>query len=343
MTRKKLTTVIAILLVGISLLIWMQWKGISLQEVAGLGGRQPAAAKAGGTAGDAPDKETAPAKSPAGPEPELLFEQVRLLLANLAPEKRRHIIEDQQRFRQFVEQEARNESLLAAARDNRLEDDANVRFLRQRAADNVVRELYMKRLIESKIPEDFPSEDQIRQYYEKNRDQFRVGERVQVWQIFLPFTDKTGESDVKGLESKAEVIVKDIRTGKVSFAEAAYTYSAHESSRSNGGYMGLIKIGDLRPGIDKALEGLEEGRVSAPVKTDEGLHILKKGTTVPGREFALEQVRGQIRRHLLNQAAQQLKQAVYDQAAKSYPVDLKDSKTEEWRLRLRTDWTERQQ
>lgn len=337
MTRKKLIlTILVLFLLGLPLGFWLKSEGISLDGLAGLAGG--GVEKNAGTGRETSAPRAGNDKSaPEPPEPELRFDHVRLLFGNLEPEQRRRLIGDQQRFRQFVRQEARNESLLAAARANNLQDDANVSFLRQRAADNVVRELYMKTLIQSKIPKDFPGDDRIREYYDQHKDQFKVGDRIQIWQIFLPITDNMKDAGIKALEDKADGLVKDLRAGKTSFAEAAYRYSEHEPSRSNGGYMGLIKVADLRPAIGEALAGLQEGRVSDPVRTGDGVHIFRKGTTVPGRLLPLEQVRGQVRQALLKQAVRQLQQAIYDQAASTYPVNLAESKIEEWRLRLRTD------
>jgi hypothetical protein len=58
---------------------------------------------------------------------------------------------------------------------------------------------------------------------------------------------------------------------------------------------------------------------------------------VPAQPVAYDQIDTQIRELLVRQARAQLRQAVYDQARKTYPVEVKDAKVEEWRLRLRTN------
>lgn len=333
MTKAKLGVVV-LLLLGAGALTLVKLQGVSLRGLVGLEGAQavpPASeGKSVSEAGDKAGQQTEAA-------PVVTFDDIRLIIDNLDKKHRQQLLDNQALFQKIAEQEVRNASLLAAAKANHLQDNPNVKFLMQRAADNLARELYLKRLISSKIPDDFPTQAQIKQYYDNNKDKFRLDDRMHVWQIFLPITDKMGPTDIKALEARADGIVKDIKTGKISFAEAAYAYSAHEQSKINGGYMGLIKIKDLRPGIDNALAALGEGKISQPVKTEEGLHIFKKGATVPARDLTLAEAGGQIRKFLIKQAVEQLRKAVYEQAVKTYPVDLKAAKIEEWRLRLRTE------
>ncbi|MEX2523329.1 MAG: peptidylprolyl isomerase [Gammaproteobacteria bacterium] len=265
------------------------------------------------------------------------FESVRNLLANADAGQRRSLLADEEKFRELIRQEARNQSLLAAARANNLHEDGNVRFLMERAADNVLREVYMKRLIGNNLAGDFPSDAQIREYYEKNQDRFRLGERVHIWQVFLPVTEAMDEQQVKSVRERAEAVAADIRSGKTSFASAALEYSGHEPSRNNGGYMGLVNVDELRPGLARPILELEQGEISEPVRTEEGIHIVRKGETVTGRAVALDEVRDQVRDHLRNQAANRIREAIHEKAQETYPVDVDEARIEEWRLRLRTD------
>ena len=139
------------------------------------------------------------------------------------------------------------------------------------------------------------------------------------------------------LKQQAEGIIKDIDKGKIDFATAASKYSKHEASRNNGGYMGLIKLSDLIPGVEKPLMGLKEGKLSKPIETEAGIHILKRGALVEVQQIELAQVDVQIRQLLRKQAVAQLREAIFEQAKKTYPIDLKDNKIEELRLRLRTN------
>ncbi|MBI2994968.1 MAG: peptidylprolyl isomerase [Gammaproteobacteria bacterium] len=272
-----------------------------------------------------------------GAEAALEMTQVQAVVANLAPNQRQALLADAKAFQRFARQEADNISVLAAARANNADKEANTAFLMQRSAESILRESYMNRLVAGKIPADFPTETQTKEYFDKNRDKLVIGERIHVWQVFLPSADAKDEKAVAALQKQADGIAADISQGKLDFAAAASRYSAHEPSRNNGGYMGLLAVKDMKPEIGKALQGLGEGALSKPIRTDSGFHILRRGGSVAGRAISYDEAKDQIRQLLVSQARSQLRKAIYEQARQSYPVALTDTKIEEWRLRLRTN------
>ena len=275
--------------------------------------------------------------SKAGSEASLELAQIQALVANLAPNQRQALLADAKAFQRFAQQEADNVSVLAAAHANNADKESNTAFLMQRSAENVLRESYLNRLVAAKVPADFPTEAQTREYFDKNKEKLVIGERIHVWQIFLPIADAKDEKAIAALQKQADGIAAELSQGKLEFAVAASRYSAHEASRLNGGYMGLLAMKEVKPEIGNVLQALTEGALSKPLRTDAGFHILKRGGSVPGRAISYEEAKAQIRQLLISQARGQLRKAIYDQARQSYPVALTETKVEEWRLRLRTN------
>lgn len=278
----------------------------------------------------------------ARPNPELAdtmltFADIQKLFANLDANQRQAYLNNEETFNQYIRQEASNLSVLAAARVNQVDKDENTAYLMQRSADNILRESYLTRLIAEKIPADFPTPEQVQQYYESNKEGFVLDERLHVWQIFFQIKNDMDKKAVAALQTQADKILKDIKNNKIDFADAAMQYSEHGASKVNGGYMGLIKVSELKPELSKALLSLPEDKLSQPIKSDTGIHLLKRGAKIAKQPVNLNQVQAQIRELLFKQARIQLRQAIYEQASKTYPIDLKDNKVEEWRLRLRTN------
>jgi hypothetical protein len=257
------------------------------------------------------------------------------ILGHLNTTQRQTVLGSTDSFRKMVRQEADNRAILAAALSNKLQDDPETRYLMQRGAENVLREVYLNRLIAGKIPADFPTAAQVREYYDKNKEKFVVAERVNVWQIFLPVGAK-GEN-AAAQQKQAEAIVKELNENKIDFPAAAQKHSRHEQSRYNGGYMGLVSVSDLKPDIRKALMAADEGRIVGPIKSETGIHIMKRGSTVAAQPISFEQSEAQIRQLLSRQARAQLRKAILEQARTTYPLGLEDDKIEEWRLRLKTN------
>lgn len=324
------------------LLIIEQAGALSIRELLGLDDKQePAKVSSDEKQDTAKSPETAKqdwAKTrEVRPVTSLGFADIQKIFANLNAGQRQSYLKDVSTFRQFVKQEAGHLSILEAAISNNVDKDENTRYLMKRGAENILRESYLKKLMASKIPKDFPTDQQLREYYDKNKQQFVIEQRIQVWQVYLQIDQDMDKKALASLQKKASTIIKEIQQDKLDFATAAIKYSEHAQSKANGGYMGLLKVSELRPEITRPLLALAEGKLSQAIKTDSGLHILKRGAIIPKQDVSLEQVRAQIRNLLKKQVLTQLGQAIYEQAGKTYPVELNDNKVEEWRLRLRTN------
>lgn len=265
------------------------------------------------------------------------LDYVTLLIANMNQQERSKVLETPELFKQVIESEANNLSIVSAAITNKVEQDRNVDFLMRRGAENILREAYLNRLVVSKLPKDFPSEAQINEYYETNKSQFVIPERVHVWQIFFKKTESIDKKGLAELTKKAEKIISDIKKGKTDFSNLAISQSEHEQSKALGGYMGLLKTSELLPEMKDSILKLKEGELSKPVESESGLHILKRGKIVSAETLELKQVKAQISQLLIKQANLQLRQAIFVQANKEYPQGLSDKKLEEWRLRLKTN------
>ncbi|OGT79555.1 MAG: hypothetical protein A3H91_15470 [Gammaproteobacteria bacterium RIFCSPLOWO2_02_FULL_61_13] len=259
------------------------------------------------------------------------------VLENVDSSQRAAVLADEATFKRFVQRETDAASLLQAAKANNLHQDPDVTFLMQRGSENILREVYLNRLVTSKVPAGFPTEEQMRQYFEQNKAKLVIPERVQAWQVFFPFEKNADAKAKAAVGQRADSVARDLAQNKITFAEAAQKFSGHEASRQKGGDMGLVSVSDLKPEIKQALLALPEGQVSSPLKTDAGVHIVKRGAKTAAQPLEYEAIKDQIRPLMLKQATAQLRNAILEQARKTYPVEVDAKKIEEFRLRLRTD------
>ena len=278
MNRFRSVFLLLVLFVSV-LLIIDQAGALSIRELLGLDDKQePAKA----STKDSSDEKQDTAKSPetakqdwaktreVRPANSLGFADIQKIFANLNAGQRQSYLKDASTFRQFVKQEAGNLSILEAAISNNVDEDENTRYLMKRGAENVLRESYLKKLMASKIPKDFPTDQQLREYYDKNKEQFVIEQRIQVWQVYLQIDQDMDKKALASLQKKASTIIKEIQQGKLDFATAAIKYSEHAQSKANGGYMGLLKVSELKPEITKPLLALAEGKISQAIKTNSG-------------------------------------------------------------------------
>lgn len=75
-------------------------------------------------------------------------------------------------------------------------------------------------------------------------------------------------------EKEALTIKRDIESGKISFEQAAKKYSKCPSGQS-GGDLGYFGRGQMVKEFENAAFALPVGKISAPVQTQFGYHLIK--------------------------------------------------------------------
>ena len=257
------------------------------------------------------------------------------VLSIIEAPRRSEILKSDEVFKQFVQQETLNQAVLKAAYANHADDNAQIKTVMERAAQRVLVESYLNQVVRVNLDPKFPSEAQVREAYDKNPDAFRVPERVHMWQIFIALDATAADQEVKAAWTRANRVSDDLRTNKGDFGALAKQYSAHEASRVNDGYMGLLKSTDLLPPIAEALKKLKAGQVSEAIASETGLHVLKRGATVAAEMLDFERVREQLRARMVQEAMAKVRQAAIEKVEKEYPIEAPAADAlEAWRQAL---------
>ncbi len=257
------------------------------------------------------------------------------VLAIIDAPRRGEILNSADVFKQFVHQEALNQAVLKAAYANKADDNPQIRTVMERAGQRVLVESYLNQVVRVNLDAKFPSDAQVREAYDKNPDTFRVPERVHLWQIFIPLEANADDKQVKAAWARANRVSDELRNNKGDFGALAKQYSAHEASRVNDGYMGLLKSSDLLPPIAEAIKKLKAGQVSEPIASETGLHILKRGAVVGAEMLEFERVREQLRQRMVQEAMAKVRQAAIEKIEKEYPVETPAAEAlETWRQEL---------
>ncbi|WP_104097621.1 SurA N-terminal domain-containing protein [Stutzerimonas kunmingensis] len=182
-------------------------------------------------------------------------------------------------------------------------------------------------------------DEQIKEYYEANADRFRTPEQVIVEYVELKkesFFDQVEVSDeelqelyqkqianlaeqrraahilietggeLSDDEAKAKIdeIATRVKNGD-DFAAVAKEASQDPGSASEGGDLGFAGPGVYDPAFEDALYALNEGEVSAPVKSEFGWHIIKLLGVQSPEVPAFESLKPQLVRELKAQQVEQ--------------------------------------
>lgn len=156
--------------------------------------------------------------------------------------------------------------------------------------------------LQEKFEEDTKiSEDEMKKYYEENKDDFYT-DTVTASHILIKTIDDDGNelSDAKKKEAKktAEEALAKVKAGE-DFAEVAKEYS-EDSSASSGGELGTFGRGKMVTEFEDAAFAMKAGEISDIVETEYGYHIIKVTERVDKQE-TYDDVKDQIKTTLASE------------------------------------------
>lgn len=126
--------------------------------------------------------------------------------------------------------------------------------------------------------------------------------------ILVSVPDNAEEAVIADKKKKAEEILQRLNKGE-NFAELAKKESEDPGSAQQGGDLGDVRRGVMVKPFEDALFALEKGKLSEPVLTRFGFHIIKVNTIQPAQVQAFNEVKDEIEQ---NYRKEQTDAAFYD-------------------------------
>ncbi len=127
-------------------------------------------------------------------------------------------------------------------------------------------------------------------------------EQVRVGHIYLAVTPETSKEDAKKKEELAKQIKKEL-DGGMDFSAAVKKYTEDKTALASGGDMILIK-GIAPKELDQQAFSLAVGKVSEPIKTDIGWHIIKIKEKRSEKEIGYEDISRDLAQYVAQQKIQ---------------------------------------
>lgn len=147
------------------------------------------------------------------------------------------------------------------------------------------------------------NEETLRRFYEDEIDRFKSPESRKTRHILLKLPEAASDVQLKEVEEKAKGLYERIKAGE-GFADLAKQYSEDDLSKTQGGDLGEILPGDMSPELDKAIFSLQSDKVSMPVKTPQGFHIIRVDKILGGEQKTFEQARAGIEKEYRQREAE---------------------------------------
>jgi peptidyl-prolyl cis-trans isomerase D len=163
-----------------------------------------------------------------------------------------------------------------------------------------------------------PTEEELRAFYEEQKDVYTTEERRKVSHILVAVSPQANPEELKAAREKIDRAKQRIQKGE-DFAAVARELSDDSASAKNGGDLGLITRGIMEKNFDEAAFELSEGEVSEPVKTSFGFHLIKVTELEPGKTKPFADVKEELKKvYQLQEAENKFYQAGETLAELSY-------------------------
>jgi len=150
------------------------------------------------------------------------------------------------------------------------------------------------------------TDEDARKFYTENSNQFAQPAQIRASHILV-------END-----EEMKKVIAEIEGGK-SFEDAAKEFSTCPS-KERGGDLGFFGEGQMVPEFEKVAFATEVGKVSEPVKTQFGVHIIKVEAKNPESMIPFEDVLDQLKAYLQNQKRSEAYQAELSRLKEKYKI-----------------------
>lgn len=146
------------------------------------------------------------------------------------------------------------------------------------------------------------TDSDVEKYYKDNKSEFEQKE-LKLAQIMLRIRPNMTEVEATKAFKRAVDLHKKITSG-AKFSTLAKRHSDDYGTKRKGGVMGWVKAGQVDPQVFSEAAKLKKNKVSQPIRTNLGYHIVKLLDKPKVNQQSFETAKGQIRYKLRNEAKQ---------------------------------------
>ena len=130
----------------------------------------------------------------------------------------------------------------------------------------------------------------------------QMGEEKEVHARHILFRAAAGDEKAsKEAEDKVKAVIARLNKGE-DFAKLAGELTEDPSGKANGGDLGFFSKEQMVPEFSETAFGLENGKISAPVKTQFGWHVIKVDEKRVKPQPKFEDVKPQIEQYVMRKA-----------------------------------------
>ena len=183
----------------------------------------------------------------------------------------------------------------------------------------------LREAVYAKVKNSDFTDEVLQGYFDENRDDFVVPEKVQIKRILVKVTDERPDDKAK---AEADRLHGKLAKDASQFKDLASNHSEGPYKR-RGGDVGFVPA-DGKPGLDKAIVDeafkLGVGEISDVFKTDEGYNIVLAANKRDKVERTFQQMKGSVLRKIKNEKLKSLYEGYVDDLREGASIATEDAK-----------------
>lgn len=220
---------------------------------------------------------------------EITSAELRENLAGLLAEQKTALASDPAALGQYLRSLLVQKLILKQAAEQKWDQDPAVIARLVRARETAIAETFLE--AKSKPDDSYPSESELKEAYEANKDKLVIPGSYQLAQIYISEPENADADAKAATKSKLDAIVKQLAAKDADFAAIARKSSEEPASAAEGGKIGWLAESQIQPAIREKLPTLALGKISDPIRLTGGWHILKVLDIREPRTPTLDEVR----------------------------------------------------
>jgi len=162
--------------------------------------------------------------------------------------------------------------------------------------------------------------EEVKEYYEKNKEKFMRPEARRLKHILISVKPEAKTEEWKAKKLRAQEVLDKIKAGEdMSVVAEEYSDGPY---RVEGGDMGLVYRGRLRPDLENQVFQLEPGQLSGIIETIYGYHIVRIEEVRPEEQLSLQDVYPKVQKELTEKKEKQLQKALTVRLRKNAHIEV---------------------
>ena len=219
------------------------------------------------------------------------------------PEEQRAMFSSEMGKKQLLEQMISFELMNKLGKEMKLNETEEYKA----GLEQLEKDLLTQMTINKVLSEVTVTDEDAKKYYKENKTQFDQPATVSAKHILV---------DTEELCSKVK---ERIENGELSFEDAAKEYSTCPSN-AQGGSLGVFGRGMMVPEFEDAAFELELEKISEPVKTQFGYHLIKVDTKNEAKAASFDEVKNKIVQQLIQKNQEKKYMDVMKELENKYEV-----------------------